>query len=74
MARSTNTRKSPGQDAEKAVAEDRPKPKKERTDDTRVNFAISRQLHREFKLKAVAEGLTLKEVLEEAIRNFIARP
>lgn len=75
MARLTDVRKPRRRASVKpAAGKSRPKLKKEGDDKARINFEIAQDLHREFKAKAAARGKTIKEVLEGAIQNFVARP
>lgn len=37
---------------------------------TPMNFRVSAQFHREFKLYAVQHGMSMVDLLQEAFRNF----
>ncbi len=40
---------------------------------TRVGFMLSQEKHRELKVIAAAKGLTVKEVLNKLIDDFLAK-
>jgi predicted HicB family RNase H-like nuclease len=54
------------------VSGERPRGKSRREDYVAMKVYISKELHRRLKLKAVEEERELSELVEEALRKFLA--